>query len=158
MKKGVLWAIIAAAISFVVILVFLNFEEPEFKKVDIFYHVTLANPDLYREGIFADSFIIQKGEYIFRFVPNGDSPKILSITLTGSSFSFSEDFELEGNPHETGISVYYTWDYIGEKRLLIPDEQELEILISPHGNIEGPVSLDIIKIVKSGGVTPDAEV
>ncbi len=158
MKKGVLWAIIAAAISFVVILVFLNFGEPEFKKVDIIYHVTLANPDLYKEGIFADSFTIQKGEYIFRFVPNGDSPKILSITLTGSSFSFSEDFELEGNPHETGISVYYTWNYIGEKQLLIPDEQELEILISPHGNIEGPVSLDIIKIVKSGGVTPDAEV
>ncbi len=158
MKKGVLWAITAAAISFVVILVFLNFGEPEFKKVDIIYHVTLANPDLYKEGIFADSFTIQKGEYTFRFVPNGDSPKILSITLTGSSFSFSEDFELEGNSHETGISVYYTWDYIGEKQLLIPDEQELEILINPHGNIEGPVSLDIIKIVKSGGVTPDAEV
>ncbi len=146
MKKGVLWAIIAAAISFVVILVFLSFGEPEFKKVDIIYHVTLANPDLYKEGIFADSFTIQKGEYIFRFVPNGDSPKILSITLTGSSFSFSEDFELEGISHETGISVYYTWDYIGEKRLSIPDEQELEILINPRGNIQGPVSLDIIKM------------
>ncbi|MEK6956548.1 MAG: hypothetical protein AABW74_01405 [Thermoproteota archaeon] len=158
MKKGVLWAIIATAISFVVMLVFLNFGEQEFKKVDMIYHVTLANPNLYKEGIFADSFTIQKGEYIFRFVPNGDSPEILSITLAGRSFSFSEDFELEGNSHETGISVYYTWDYIGEKRLLITDEQELEILISPHGNIEGPVSLDIIKIVKSGGVTHDAEV
>ena len=158
MKKGILWAIIAVAISFVVILVFPNFGQQEFKKADIIYHVTLANPDLYKEGIFIDSLTVQKGEYLFRFVPNGDSPEILSIALTGSSFSFSEDFELEGNSHETGISVYYTWDYIGKKRLSIPDEQELEILINPHGNIQGPVSLDIIKIVKSGGVTTDAEV
>ncbi|MEX0656863.1 MAG: hypothetical protein WD154_04890 [Nitrosopumilaceae archaeon] len=158
MRKDVLGAIIAITISLVVILVFLDFEQPEFKKADIIYHVTLANPDLYKEGIFADSFTIQKGEYLFRFVPNGDSPEILSIALTGNSFSFSEDFELEENSHETDISVYYTWDYIGKKRLSIPDEQELEILINPNGNIQGPVSLDIIKIVKSDGVTPDAEV
>lgn len=145
MKKSVFGAIIVVAISFTV-LVFSDFGQPEFKKADIIYRVTLASPDLYKEGVFADSFIIQKGEYLFRFVPNGDSPEILSISLTGSSFSFSEDFELDGISHETGISVYYTWDYIGEKRLSIPDEQELEILINPSGNIQGPVSLDIIKM------------
>jgi len=107
--------------------------------------VTLATPDLYKEGIFADSFTIQKGEYLFRFVPNGDSPDMLSVSLIGISFSFSEDFELSGTSHETGISVYYTWDYIGEKRLLVQEGQELEIRINPHGNIQGPVSLDIIK-------------
>jgi len=148
MKKRAFWAIIGA-VSFVIILVFSGFGESEFEKADMVYHVTLANPDLYKEGgIFADSFTIQKGEYFFRFIPNGDSPDMLSIALTGSSFTFSEDFELEGTPHETGISVYYTWDYIGEKRLLVQEDQELEIQINPYGNIQGPVSLDIIKSKK----------
>ncbi|MGQ0376123.1 MAG: hypothetical protein ACT4OW_01275 [Nitrososphaerota archaeon] len=144
MKKRVFWVIIGA-VSLVIILVFSGFRESEFEKADIVYHVMLANPDLYKEGIFADSFAVQKGEYLFRFVPNGDSPDVLSVTLTGSSFSFSEDFELDGTPHETGVSVYYTWDYIGEKRLFVQEDQELEIWINPHGNIQGPVSLDIIK-------------
>jgi len=144
MKKRAFWAIIGV-VSFVIILIFSGFRESEFEKADMVYHVTLANPELYKEGIFADSFAIQKGEYLFRFVPNGDSPDMLSITMTGRSFSFSEDFELEGTSHETGISVYYTWDYIGEKQLLVQEDQELEIRINPHGNIQGPVSLDIIK-------------
>jgi hypothetical protein len=146
MKKYV-FGLIIAAFSFV-ILVFLGFGQPEIEKTEVFYHVTLANPELYKEGIFSDSFIIQKGEYLFRFVPNGDSPDVLSITLTGSSFSFSEDFELEGTPHETGISVYYTWDYVGEKRLLIADDQKIEIQINSHGDFQGPISLDIIKSKK----------
>jgi hypothetical protein len=144
MKKHVFWAIIGT-VFFVMILVFSGFGESEFDKADMVYHVTLANPDLYKNDVFTDSFTIQKGEYIFRFVPNGDSPNMLSITLTGNSFTFSEDFELEGTIHETGISVYYTWDYIGEKRLLIQEDQELDIRIDPHGDIQGPVSLDIIK-------------
>lgn len=144
MKKHVFWAIIGT-VFFVMILVFSGFGESEFDKADMVYHVTLANPDLYKNDVFTDSFTIQKGEYIFRFVPNGDSPNMLSITLTGNSFTFSEDFELEGTIHETGISVYYTCDYIGEKRLLIQEDQELDIRIDPHGDIQGPVSLDIIK-------------
>jgi hypothetical protein len=144
MKKHVFWAIIGT-VFFVMILVFSGFGESEFDKADMVYHVTLANPDLYKNDVFTDSFTIQKGEYIFRFVPNGDSPNMLSITLTGNSFTFSEDFELEGTIHETSISVYYTWDYIGEKRLLIQEDQELDIRIDPRGDIQGPVSLDIIK-------------
>lgn len=144
MKKSVLGVIIVAVS--LVILVFSSFGQPDLKKPDIVYRITLANPDLYKENIFTDSFTIQKGDYLFRFIPNGDSPKILSITLTGNSFYFSEDFELKGIPHETGISVYYTWDYIGKKQLSIPTDQKLEILINPHDNIQGPVSLDIIKV------------
>ena len=33
------------------------------------YHVTLADPKLYNNGIFADNFKIQKGTYQFSFVP-----------------------------------------------------------------------------------------
>ena len=101
---------------------------------------------MYKDGIFTDSINIQKGNYEFRFVPNGDSPEILTISLEGSSFSFSEDFQLEGTPHETGISVYYTWDYLGMKEVTIEENQKLTILINPNKNIVGPVSIDLIPL------------
>jgi len=118
---------------------------PNEKKIEG-YHITLADPGLYKDGIFTDSFDIQKGTYDFRFVPNGDSPEILTISLEGSSFSFSEDFQLEGTPHETGISVYYTWDYLGMKKVIIEENQKLTILINPYNNIIGPVSIDLIPL------------
>ena len=109
------------------------------------YHVMLADPKLYKEGIFSDTFTIKSGTYQFRFVPNGDSPEVLTIILKGNSFSFSEDFKLEGIPHDTGISKYYTWKYHGQDTIEIPADQELEININPHGNILGPVSVYLIK-------------
>lgn len=118
---------------------------PNEKKIEG-YHITLADPGLYKDGIFTDSINIQKGNYEFRFVPNGDSPEILTISLEGSSFSFSEDFQLEGTPHETGISVYYTWDYLGMKEVTIEENQKLTILINPNKNIVGPVSIDLIPL------------
>ena len=38
------------------------------------FHVTLADPAMYQNGVFTDSFEIQEGSYYFAFVPNGDSP------------------------------------------------------------------------------------
>ena len=110
------------------------------------FHITLASPENYENGVFTDSFQIEEGDYEFDFVPNGDSPKILSISLQGDTFSFSEDFELEGTPHETGISVYYTWDYLGKKNLTIEENQQLRIQIDPHNNLLGPVSIDLIPL------------
>lgn len=108
------------------------------------YHVRLADPKQYQDGIFIDDFFASKGTYEFRFVPNGDSPQILSITLEGPTFSFSEDFELEGT--EQGyIGKYYTWKYLGQDQIEIPDEQELQITVNPHGEIMGPVSVYLIK-------------
>ena len=43
-----------------------------------------------------------KENILFRFVPNGSSPEILSITLDGDNFDFSEDFKLESILHQTG--------------------------------------------------------
>ena len=108
------------------------------------YHVTLADPDLYVRGIFSDSFEISAGNYEFRFVPSGDSPQILTISIDGESMSFSEDFQLQGTPHETGISVYYTWDYLGNKYVEINETQEITLKINPHDNLLGPVSIDLI--------------
>ena len=84
--------------------------------------------------------------YEIRFVPNGDSPKILTITMNGQSLNFFENFALEGTPQETGVSTYYTWEYSGNKIIKVPNKQEIEILIDPNGNLLGPVSIDIIKI------------
>jgi hypothetical protein len=112
-------------------------------QTSITYHVTLADPKLYNNGTFTDNFKIQKGTYQFSFVPNGDSPQNLSILLKGSSFSYDEDFSLNGTLHNTGISSYDTWDYLGNKVIDIQQDQELQIKINPHGNIFGSVSVDL---------------
>lgn len=109
------------------------------------YHVMLADPKLYHDGIFSDTFTVKNGTYQFRFVPNGDSPEVLTIILKGSSFSFSEDFMLEGTLHDTGISEYYTWKYNGQDTISVPEDQELQISVNPQGNILGPVSVYLIK-------------
>ena len=109
------------------------------------YHVMLADPKLYHDGVFSDTFAVKEGTYQFRFVLNGDSPEILTVTLKGKSFSFSEDFKLEGIPHDTGISKYYTWKYNGQDTISVPDEQELQISINPQGNVLGPVSVYLVK-------------
>lgn len=108
------------------------------------FHVTLADPDLYQDGVYSSSFSIEPGRYEFRFIPNGDSPKKLTITLVGENFSYLEDFELEGTKIETGISEYYIWDYLGKKEVVISEPNELEIKINPHGNLLGAVSVDLI--------------
>ena len=106
------------------------------------YHVTLADPKLYNNGIFTDNFKIQKGTYQFSFVPNGDSPQNLSISLKGN-FSYNEDFSLNGTIHNTGISSYDTWDYLGNKIIEIPQDQKIQIRIDPHGNVDGSVSVEL---------------
>lgn len=115
------------------------------KKDQIVFHVTLAMPDQYNDGVYSDKFDLEAGDYSFRFVPNGDSPQILSIALQGEEFEFVEDFKLNGTLHETGISEYYTWDYDGEKSMNVSSSQEISIQINPNGNVMGSVSVDIIK-------------
>ncbi len=114
-------------------------------KNETIFHVTLASPELYENGIYSSTFDLENGEYYFRFVPNGDSPKTLTISLEGNDFEFSEDFKLNGTLHETGISEYYTWDYYGEKTIFIPSNKEISIEINPNGNVLGSVSVDIIR-------------
>jgi hypothetical protein len=138
MRKVV--SVIAVAIFAIVIAVSL---QPK-NETNIAYHVTLADPKLYNNGTFTDNFKIQKGTYQFSFVPNGDSPQNLLISLKGN-FSYSEDFSLQGTLHNMGISNYYTWDYLGSKVIEIPQDQEIQIKINPHGSILGSVSVDLIK-------------
>jgi hypothetical protein len=102
MKKIVY--IIAAAIVAIAIIVSL---QPK-NESNVAYHITLADPTLYKNGTFTDYFKIQNGTYHFGFVPSGDSPQNLSISLKGEHFSYNENFSLQGTLHNTGISSYYT--------------------------------------------------
>jgi len=140
----VVYIIVIVALLIVAITVTVSLQPKN--ETDMAYHITLADPKLYKNGIFVDSFKIQNGTYQFRFVPNGDSPQELSISLKGNNFSYNEDFVLQGTIHNTGISNYYTWDYQGHKATEIPKDQEIQILINPHGSVLGSVSVDLMKI------------
>ena len=112
---------------------------------NLVFHATLADPSNYENGVYTETVEIKEGTYKFGFVPNGDSPQKLTISLEGDSVRYFEDFILEGTPHETGISTYYTWEYSGNHLILIPEDQTLTITIDPNGNLLGPVSVDISK-------------
>ena len=142
MNKKIL--LVPIIVIFVVIM--MNFSSNEgSKESDVVFHVTLADPNLYVNGIFTDELILEKGEYIFRFVPNGSSPEILSISLTNNALNFDEDFKLEGMSHKTEISEYFTWKYEGKKSFSISEKQKISIAINPNGNVMGSVSVDIIE-------------
>ncbi len=138
-KNGIIPIVIIVGFAVIFLL------DPSEEDSNIIFHVTLADPDLYNNGIYADAFTINKGEYSFRFVPNGSSPEILSITLNGENFDFSEDFKLESTSHQTGTSEYFTWKYEGQKIIWITEMQEISIVINPNGNAMGSVSVDILE-------------
>ena len=133
-------------IIIIVIIVLVSFSSKDTnEKSNTLFHVTLADPDLYVNGVYTEVFFLEKGEYFFRFVPNGNSPEILSIKLNGNTFDFSEDFKLVGIPHQTGISEYYTWKYDGQKNISISEMQKISITINPNGKTMGSVSVDILE-------------
>jgi len=140
-KKIVLIPIIMIITIFVVISSF----DPSEKNSNVVFHVTLADPGLYANGVYTDTFTINEGEYSFRFVPNGSSPEILSIILNGENFDFYEDFKLESTSHQTGTSEYFTWKYVGQEIILISEMQEISITINPNGNVMGSLSVDILE-------------
>jgi hypothetical protein len=141
MNKKIL--IIPAAL--IIIVIILSFNQVDKKNNNIVFHITLADPDLYKNGIYSNTFTMNKGDYLFKFVPNGDSPQSLTILLKGENYDFSENFKLKGTLHQTEISEYYTWDYDGQKTISIPIQQVITIEINPNGNELGPVSVEIVE-------------
>jgi len=138
--------IIIIPIVVIVVIGLVSFSSDETnKKKNTIFHVTLADPDLYVNGEFSQVLTLEKDEYFFRFVPNGSSPKILSITVVGENFGFDEDFQLRNTLHQTGISEYFTWEYDGTHSFTIPESGEVEIIVTTNGNIMGSVSADILE-------------
>ena len=124
-----------------------NLKDSEIDNSNVF-HIRLADPTLYEKGVYVDYFQVEKGVYEFRFVPNGDSPQKLSIKLFAESDVVLMDnhFELEGSLVEDDISSWYTWDYLGEKRISFDELQQIKIIVSPNGDLRGPVSIELVPI------------
>ena len=95
----------------------------------------------------------RKVPYEFDFVPMGDSPERLKISVVWSGQGvhvFSEMFILEGTLVDTGISEYYTWDYTGNKNFEISYEQcpnqktcNYDIIVERYGNLKGSVTISL---------------
>ena len=143
-KKPIIGCIILAAIIGVVLVgAQINPDNIQVGNSDIF-HVTLADPALYENGVYVEVFDIEEGTYEFGFVPNGDSPKKLSIKLMGKTISFYEDFELQGTLVQDEMSSWYSWEYLGEKNISSGESQKVKIIIDPNGSLKGPVSIQLI--------------
>ena len=139
MKKG--FIVIAVAIGIIFLIISYSPSDS-----DSVFHITLADPGLYSDGVYSEEFLLPKGEFMFRFVPNGDSPKNLEIILSGKSFWNHNNFELKGTPHDTGISEYYTWEYLGDHNFFHDEEELVKIRIDPNQDILGPVTVEILRV------------
>lgn len=134
-----LLVILALSVAGIAVLVLGFGEAPK----DTTFHVTLASPTQYVSGVYTDSFEADAGEYRLDFVPNGDSPRTLAISVEGTSVMFYQEYMLVGTLHDTGISQYYTWGYVGNDMITVPERQQLQITIDPHQNTQGPVSVSL---------------
>jgi len=121
------------------------FNSTQTEDESLVFHITLADSKLYKDGVYSSIFQVKKGVYMFRFVPNGDSPEMLGITLNGENFHFFENFILKGTLHESGISEFFTWEYEGKSKVEFIQDMELEIIIDPYENFMGPVTVELIK-------------
>ena len=155
-KKPIVGGIILAAIIGVVFVgAQINPDNPENGEV---WSIRMASPEWHdRQTVRASLPNLEEGTYKIRFVPMGDSPsKIrIDIKVRSAEFShhdgglvFSEIFVLKGTPVDTGISKYYTWEYVGQKYVYIPEvegEADYEIAISRSGNLKGSVSISLLQ-------------
>ena len=145
MNKKIVIMVIIPILGFVAFDWITGFSDQNEKINEDIFHITLADPELYANGVYTDKFLIEPGTYFFRFVPNGSSPEILSIKLIGQNYAFEENFELVGIPHESETAKYFTWKYDGNEKIIIDSSQEISISIDPNGNVKGSVSVDLIK-------------
>jgi len=158
-KKPIIGGIILAAIIGVVFVgAQINPDNPENEKSpnSEVWSIRMASPEWHdRQTVRASLPNLEEGTYKLGFVPMGDSPsKIrIDIKVRSAEFShpdgglvFSEIFVLKGTPVDTGISKYYTWEYVGQKYVYIPEvegEADYEIVISRSGNLKGSVTISL---------------
>ena len=162
-KKPIIGGIILAAIIGVVFVgAQINPDNPENGEV---WSIRMASPEWDdRQTVRASLPNLEEGTYKLGFVPMGDSPSKIRIDIkvrsasaeedyydgsgsgTGWELLFSEIFVLKGTPVDTGISKYYTWEYVGQKYVYIPEvegEANYEIRIERSGNLKGSVTISL---------------
>jgi len=74
MNKKSIGILIILIVTILSVSISMNSEE---KDDNVVFHITLADPELYTNGIYTNNFTIEPGTYFFRFVPNGSSHEIL---------------------------------------------------------------------------------
>ena len=156
-KKPIIGGIILAAIIGVVFVgVQINPDNPENGEV---WSIRMAGPEWddrqsHRAALPKN---LEEGTYKLGFVAMGDSPHKITIAIKGKLTEryyldpswrplFSEEFVLKGTPVDTGISKYYTWEYVGQKYVYIPEvegEANYEITIKRTGNLKGSVTISL---------------
>ena len=127
----------------------------------------ISGPEFHdKPTIMAGLGVIEGGTYEIGFVPMGDSPKNIRLIIEGEIPEdqkyylddpvkreiFSEEFILQRDLVDTGMSKYYTWEYIGQKFVQFPEtegEANYEITILRGGNLEGSVSISLSKVDRS---------
>ena len=147
MTRGIITGIAIIIVGIIIIIISQDSSETSNNEI---FHVTLADPKMYVNNMFVSDVTFGVGKYAFEFVPSGSSPEQITIHLDGEQ-SIRHEFELKGTLQDTGISEYYTWEYLGDDSFEISNPQEMTITIDPHGDISGSVS---IYIIQERGVTP----
>ena len=130
-KKPIVGGIILVVIlGMVVVGAQINPDNPENEKRSNseVWSTRIAGPEFADISIhkFSPVSLERNAPYKFEFVPMGDSPKRLQISVVWSGQGvqvFSELFILEKTLVDTGISKYYTWDYTGNKSFEISTKQ-----------------------------------
>jgi len=161
-KKPIIGGIILAAIIGVVFAgAQINPDNPENEKSpnSAVWSIRMASPEWDdRQSHRAALPNLEEGTYKIGFVPMGDSPSKIGIAIwvrSAGNFDeatwtpvFSEGFVLKGTPVDTGISKYYTWEYVGQKYVYIPEvegEADYEIRIERSGNLKGSVTISLLQ-------------
>jgi len=155
-KKPIIGGIILAAIIGVVFVgAQINPDNPENEEV---WSIRMASPEWHdRQTVRASLPNLEEGTYKIGFVAMGDSPSKIRIDIkvrsaefssTDGGLVFSEEFVLKGTPVDTDISKYYTWEYVGQKYVYIPEvegETNYEITIKRSGNLKGSVTISLLQ-------------
>ena len=162
-KKPIIGGVILAAIIGVVFVgAQINPDNPENEKSpnSEVWSIRMAGPEWDdRQGHRAALPNLEEGTYKIGFVPMGDSPSKIRIDIkarsAGSDFAgtawtpmFSEEFILKGTQVDTSVSKYYTWEYVGQKYVYIPEvegEANYEITIKRSGNLKGSVTISLLQ-------------
>ena len=150
-KKPIIGGVILVAIlGMVAVGTQINPDNPEESSGSEVWQTRIAGPEYDNISTHVhDLGSLEEGTYKIGFVPMGDSPENLRIEVVGFGIMFAENFILERSLVDTGISKYYTWDYVGQKYVQIPEsdvETNYEIKIERIGNLKGSVSISLEKV------------
>tara|TARA_Y100000996_G_scaffold365443_1_gene310214 strand:+ start:53 stop:523 length:471 start_codon:yes stop_codon:yes gene_type:complete len=116
------------------------------------WNIRISGPEFQDlQTIGSEIGVLGKGTYEIGFVPMGDSPEILNLRIMSEDGYdiFEQEFYLEKSLVDTGISKYYTWEYIGEAFFTVSETDEYEIVINREGNLKGSISISIEKLDRS---------